>query len=218
MNIKDIEEPNTMPNTFDAIFAEIFKKQMSLAIKYSDIESMGDLLNTTKNNIDTAKGQKWIKDFAWRTTEELAEAFEALELMDKKEKGEKLNTKEQEDEYWLHFQEELADALHFLTELTIIAGYDYKIVPNNAHENIEDTDTGAWKTIYNLGLMCNCLKNKPWKQTQMLTDRPKFEKYLKSTWIAMLKLLFITMGSYQAIYMFYFKKSEVNKFRQRSKY
>lgn len=194
MNINDVTENIEVPeNIWDAIF----EKQIELAKKYSEIEGMGDLLYTVENNINTAKGQKWIKDFAWRFTEELAEAYEA---------------KDEDEE---HYAEELIDALHFLVEMTIIAGYDEKIV---TAYNIVGTEPLPWHSIYMLGLMCNTLKNKPWKQTQMLTDKPKFEKLLGLTWSNFKYLLNNELGPDEVIFLYYFKKNAVNQFRQRSKY
>lgn len=209
MNINDITEEFVIPETWDGKWKSIFEKQMLLAQKYKDIENMGDLLETIDNNIDTAKGQKWIKDFAWRVTEELAEAFEAEELRhdSNAEIAEQANQ---------HFKEELADALHFLVELTIIAGYDEKIVSEFESHVLFKAE--PWDVIYNLGMMCNTLKNKPWKQTQMLTDRPKFEEFLKESWRHMLNLLIVRIGSTTEVYEYYFKKNAVNQFRQRSNY
>ena len=229
MNINDVDEKIDIPDTNEGIWKAIFEKQRALAAKYSDIEGMGTLLETTANNVDTMNGQKWIKDFAWRVTEELAEAFEALEKMvnaagdsvtDFKDNEEMLqyheHFKEEMLQYHEHFKEELADSLHFLVELTIIAGYDEKIMMA-VDVNVPGVKD-AWPTVYNLGLMCNCLKNKPWKQTQMLTDRPKFTVYLIATWVSFLGLLSSRIGKPSDIYLYYFKKNKVNQFRQRSKY
>lgn len=205
MNINDVKDTNDIP---DNIWKAIFDKQMELAVKYKDIENMGDLLDTTDMNINTAKGQKWIKDFAWRTTEELAEAYETKDY-EIVMASEELEVLEQ------HFKEELIDALHFLTELTIIAGYNYEFVEK---QEIQDYTTTPWDTVYYLGLMCNTLKNKPWKQTQMLTDRKKFEQLLGLTWASFILLLRNNIGDEIDIYQYYFKKQAVNKFRQRSKY
>jgi len=196
MNINDVETPKEAPIESKDIWNAIFNKQRELAIKYQEIENMGDLFDTTDTNIDTAKGQKWIKDFAWRVTEELAEAYEAKDIDPE------------------HYKEELIDALHFLVELNLIAGVQvfkptYMLTPSSVV---------SWDVVYPLGLMCNTLKNKPWKQTQMLTDRKEFFKYLQQTWDNMFALLRKEIGSEEAIYLYYFKKNEVNKFRQRSKY
>ncbi len=192
MNINDIKDEIEIP---DNIWETIFEHQLKLAEKYNEIEGMGDLLETLDSNIHTAKGQKWIKDFAWRCTEELAEADEAL--------------RGGHDE---HFKEELIDALHFLTEMTIIAGYK-KIDPIYLQEKPD-----FWEITYELGLMCNCLKNKPWKQSQMMTDAKKFESHLVKAWFNFYTFLHNNGLSDQDIYKIYFKKKEVNKFRIKSKY
>jgi len=211
MNIKDVQniEANKIP---EVIWGPIFVKQMGLALKYQEIEKMGDLFSTLPNNINTGKGQKWIKDFAWRVTEELAEAKEAYDIMT------------DNADVILHFKEELIDALHFLAELTIIAGYNAHFVVNSLAADVTtitphtDYNIHMNDVVYQMGMFCNCLKNKPWKQTEMLTDRVKFEHHLVETWIAMVTLLHQHVGKDAEIYNIYFKKNEVNKFRQKSKY
>jgi len=207
MNINNIKLEDKVFSDRKEIWVEIFKKQMALAEKYRDIEGMGDLLETTNDNVNTLKGQKWIKDFAWRVTEELAEAEEALTLID-----EKSNNSVENEALTEHYKEELIDALHFLVELTIIAGHA------NYLPQAPDSIQEPWDVVYELGLMCNTLKNKPWKQTQMLTDIPKFTLYLNNAWKALYGILIQDIGDDQTIYNYYFKKNEVNKFRQRSKY
>lgn len=214
MNVTDIKDISKTP---DNIWKEIFNKQWELALKYSEIEEMGNLLQTLETNIDTAFGQAFIKDFAWRTTEELAEATEAYQSI----KTDDLDVYYLEEhfaetEHSMHYLEELIDALHFLTELTLIAGFNYEIV--KAYESPSKGPSTPWDIVYNLGLMCNCLKNKPWKQTQMLTDRVKFEQYLKISWAHLVRILFQNNLTTKDIYNLYFKKQEVNKFRIRSKY
>ena len=204
ININDVNRPEDIP---DNIWPAIFKKQKELLNKYQAIEGMpNEIVNGRTYNIDTPQGQKWIKDFAWRVTEEICEALEAKRL------GTSSITSEIDDEHFIHYLEELTDALHFMTEMTLICGIKEDIlfeplIPENEFE-----------IVYYLGLMCNCLKNKPWKQTQMLTDRPKFETYLiaafRRLWGAF-KMNNITDAD---IYSLYFKKNIVNNFRIRSKY
>ena len=169
MNVNDVTEKIEVPEN---IWKAIFEKQWELAQKYKDIEGMGDLLDPAvlKNNINTRQGQKWIKDFAWRVTEELAEADEAYYSNE-----------------LIHYVEELSDALHFLVELSLIANYDYTFVKQNFNHD-KGKENSYSNVIYPLGLMCNCLKNKPWKQTEMLTDKNKFEKYLRHAWVGMIQL------------------------------
>lgn len=214
MNVNDIEMTEEYP---EDLWAKIFEKQKALADKYKDIECMGNLLETLEDNIYTAKGQKWIKDFAWRVTEELAEAFEAKLDRDRARNDNLLTLA---DEFNTHYIEEIIDALHFLVELTIIAGYDADLPKLCTKIDTSKIDNGKFPAavVYYLGLMCNTLKNKPWKQTQMLTDENKFLKYLENTWSVFLSYLKNEVGDDKMIYLFYFKKNEINKFRQRSKY
>ena len=59
----------------------IFKRQKELMEKYHDIELKSGLLQTEDCpvNLDDKRGQARIKDFAWRITEEIGEALDALD-------------------------------------------------------------------------------------------------------------------------------------------
>ena len=151
----------------------IFNRQKSLMEKYHHIEERSGLLQTADCpvNLDDKRGQARLKDFSWRVTEELGEALDAKNHQE-------------------HYQEELIDGLHFLTELTILAGRDYDtIVPSEGDclENLiilakcelaQQVPTRLERQvscfIEQLAMMCNCLKNKPWKQSMMKTDREAF--------------------------------------------
>lgn len=199
----------------------IFTRQKSLMGKYHDIELRSGLLQTEDCpvNLDDKRGQARIKDFSWRVTEELGEALDAKATKD-------------------HYQEELIDGLHFLTELTILAGKDYhNILPEgtalyhndrledlveNAKEciarNGDNLDYWVSKFIENLGMMCNCLKNKPWKQSMMKTDQNAFYGRLAEVWVLYITLLVVSDMDADSIAITYLKKSQVNQFRQRSNY
>lgn len=199
----------------------IFTRQKSLMDKYHDIELRSGLLQTEDCpvNLDDKRGQARIKDFSWRVTEELGEALDARSNKD-------------------HYQEELIDGLHFLTELTILAGKDYhNILPEGTalyhNDRLEDLVENAkecisrngdnlnyWvsKFIENLGMMCNCLKNKPWKQSMMKTDRNAFYGRLSEVWVLYITLLVVSGMDADSIAITYLKKSQVNKFRIRSAY
>ena len=199
----------------------IFTRQKSLMDKYHDIELRSGLLQTEDCpvNLDDKRGQARIKDFSWRVTEELGEALDAKATKD-------------------HYQEELIDGLHFLTELTILAGKDYhNLLPGgtalyskdrledlveNAKECISQNEDNLnyWvsKFIENLGMMCNCLKNKPWKQSMMKTDRNAFYGRLAEVWVLYITLLVVSGMDADSIVTTYLKKSQVNQFRQRSNY
>lgn len=199
----------------------IFTRQKSLMDKYHDIELKSGLLQTgdCPVNLDDKRGQARIKDFSWRVTEELGEALDAKATKD-------------------HYQEELIDGLHFLTELTILAGKDYhNLLPEGtalySKDRLEDLVENAkecisqngdnlnyWvsKFIENLGMMCNCLKNKPWKQSMMKTDRNAFYGRLAEVWVLYITLLVVSGMDADSIVTTYLKKSQVNKFRIRSAY
>ena len=224
MNITDIENPVVEGDRLELIF----QKQRELILKYHDIEKKNGLLQTEEMpvNLNDRKGQARIKDFAWRVMEEVGEAMDAI-LIDKD---------------YTHYCEELIDALHFLTELTINAGFtpDDLIPENTPTEGFKDKldvichmvsidgmeEEGSISSVRNLlctelvrnlGMTCNCLKNKPWKQSMMLTDETQFLSHLRLTWWLYMYWLAYEMGC-DGIYTVYFKKNEVNKFRQRSNY
>lgn len=199
----------------------IFTRQKSLMDKYHDIELKSGLMQTEDCpvNLDDKRGQASIKDFSWRVTEELGEALDAKATKD-------------------HYQEELIDGLHFLTELTILADKDYhNILPEGTalyhNDRLEDLVENAkecisrrgdnlnyWvsKFIENLGMMCNCLKNKPWKQSMMKTDHEAFYSRLSEVWVIYITILVVSGMNAQDIADIYLKKSQVNQFRQRSNY
>lgn len=199
----------------------IFDRQKSLMGKYHDIELKSGLLQTEDCpvNLDDKRGQARIKDFSWRVTEELGEALDARANSD-------------------HYQEELIDGLHFLTELTVLAGKDYDtILPEgiptyyedhlrdlveNAKRNIlgygRDLDSWVTQFIEQLAMMCNCLKNKPWKQSMMKTDQEAFYNRLTNVWVYYITILVVSGMGAEDIANVYLKKSQVNQFRQRSNY
>lgn len=200
----------------------IFDRQRSLMGKYHDIELKSGLLQTEDCpvNLDDKRGQARIKDFSWRVTEELGEALDAKTTED-------------------HYQEELIDGLHFLTELTILTGKNYdNIIPQgfyyfdedrledlvqNSQELVErhgrrDIDYWVSKFIEQLAMMCNCLKNKPWKQSMMKTDREAFYCRLSNVWCYYIAILVVSGMNAESIAGTYLKKSQVNMFRQRSNY
>lgn len=205
----------------------IFDRQKSLMGKYHDIELKSGLLQTEDCpvNLDDKRGQARIKDFSWRVTEELGEALDAKANKD-------------------HYQEELIDGLHFLTELTILAGKDYNTILHQdaapyREDHLEDLVENAKETISRkaesgensysldfwvsrfieqLAMMCNCLKNKPWKQSMMKTDRGAFYLRLAEAWVCYITILVVSGMNAQDIAGTYLKKSQVNIFRQRSNY
>lgn len=210
MNITHAKKEKTNKESLRAIF----DRQKELMEKYHDIEFKSGLMQTEDCpvNLDDKRGQARIKDFAWRITEEIGEALDAIE----NESGESA---------LLHFHEELVDGLHFLTEMTILTGYD---LPE--YTTLKDLiEEGSYRDCYSLndlvsdhvcylGMMCNCLKNKPWKQSMMRTNKENFYKHLKLVWSNYIAILTSQDLTEEEITDLYLRKSQVNQFRVRSHY
>ena len=210
MNITHAKKEKTNKESLRAIF----DRQKELMEKYHDIEFKSGLMQTEDCpvNLDDKRGQARIKDFAWRITEEIGEALDAIE----NESGESA---------LLHFHEELVDGLHFLTEMTILTGYD---LPE--YTTLKDLiEEGSYRDCYSLndlvsdhvmylGMMCNCLKNKPWKQSMMRTNKENFYKHLKLVWSNYIAILTSQDLTEEEITDLYLRKSQVNQFRVRSNY
>lgn len=210
MNITHAKKEKTNKESLRAIF----DRQKELMEKYHDIEFRSGLMQTEDCpvNLDDKRGQARIKDFAWRITEEIGEALDAIE----NESGESA---------LLHFHEELVDGLHFLTEMTILTGYD---LPK--YTTLKDLiEEGSYRDCYSLndlvsdhvmylGMMCNCLKNKPWKQSMMKTNKENFYKHLKLVWSNYIAILTSQDLTEEEITDLYLRKSQVNQFRVRSYY
>lgn len=225
MNINNFEAAEFTPKWLD----HIFEKQQKLLDKYKDIEKMPAL----PVSVHTHEGQKWIKDFLWRVTEELGESYEAaLQLQDLRleykasvkfsiEKYSKLS-----EQYETHQIEELIDALHFIVELVIIVGKDAQWARDLLNDNNEkrilglsdDISKDYWEVAYWLGMVGNTLKNKPWKQTEMQTDDKKFYRNLGYAFVALFNCLAELGYDEPEVFSFYDRKNQVNEFRQRSKY
>jgi len=225
MNVNDVKLED-IGITGDDMLDQIFKRQLELMQKYHVIEeSKGFLVPlSVPLNLHDAQGQYRLKDFAWRITEEIGEAMEALRNHP--------NIRE-------HFDEEIADGLHFLTEFTILAGvtpweviggYDIpndklrtlclRVVPDMTyiHRYYPKIAYYVAQFIEALATTCNTFKNKPWKQSQMITDVPYFKSKLRETWAALIRIAVCAEMTPEYLFELYFKKSEVNLFRQRSNY
>lgn len=192
----------------------IFNRQKELMSKYHDIEKRSGLMETEDCpvNLDDKRGQARIKNFSWRIIEEVGEALDAFRMNDIP-----------------HFKEELIDGLHFLTEMSILSDLDLtrfsdgtdkdtlKILCDSNSHCVDTLDKQVSSLVENLGMMCNCLKNKPWKQTNMLTDKNNFYDRLIKVWNIYISILLTIMND-EEITDIYLRKSQVNKFRQRSNY
>lgn len=215
MNIKDFDAPPP-PATWDETLAAIFARQYELMMKYKTIEQLPD----PPVPLHHQHGQRIIKDFAWRVTEELTESFEAWQ--------------KHGDDYevaQLHALEELADAMHFFVELCLFAGVTVEQCLNHmqhayppvaqsgtVHAGERHSAVAYWTVVYQLGIAMNFLKNKAWKTSHVPTDEGRFREALLIAFASLVQLWASLGYEMQDLHAFYFRKSEVNKFRQRSAY
>jgi hypothetical protein len=75
-----------------------------------------------------------------------------------------------------------------------------------------------WDITYHLQIARNTLKNKPWKQSHMITDLEQYETSMKKATYALFTFFYFAGFDKQALYHIYFKKNKVNQFRIKSKY
>ncbi len=275
---------------------EIYSLQKQLIDGYVKIEG----LPPYPLDVNTKKSQTLIKDFVGRVIEELAEGYESLlQVQELTEANHFWAIKVDMDKFIQclnHLQnagEEMADAMHFMTELFIycniqpedIKSYILKNYPNSdkvqklTSDNvialamiqglayIKETLDGLlpeeknlldliqlyeyldqeedmpimdrrlltcgymynpqlylmfrnmmWDVTYHLNIARNFLKNKPWKQSQMMTNEIGFQEEIVKGFISLMGL-FLMMGITDTnLYFMYFRKNLVNQFRQKSNY
>jgi hypothetical protein len=195
----------------------IFDKQRELMGAYERIEASNGLLQTDKVPVDIhdRMGQARLKDFAWRVTEELMESLEAYRL---------------HPELDTHYKEEIADAFHFLVELAILSGIGPAEIGTatcnrdalsgmfSFHTGARPFDQSIVEVILSVGRGMNLLKNKPWKNTHMVTDVPRYAAFIIESFRYFAAVCTAGGMTPDDLFDLYFRKSEVNKFRIRSNY
>lgn len=75
-----------------------------------------------------------------------------------------------------------------------------------------------WDITYWFQVARNTLKNKPWKQTGVMTDKNQYEKGIAEATFAMFKFFAFTGFTAISLHHIYYKKNKVNQFRIKSKY
>jgi len=223
VNIDDVIQKIEIPE--GPVIVTIFNRHKKLMRKYDVIERKnGYCIPNPPYSLDNTKVQQRIKDMFWRVTEELSEAVEAIP------------TEFQLSEwaqFWdnqsnvRHFFEELADALHFLVEASILANLNPKEIKLDSLSYSDrplsefDLDGAIDKVatvIFKMGFAANTFKNKPWKLTQMPTDINKFKKQLVGVWDSFTELWWYLNCTQKQVYVFYAKKNLVNQWRQETNY
>jgi len=98
------------------------------------------------------------------------------------------------------------------------------VVPEGLHGELDDRRLQyrlkdlAYRVVEELSEATNCLKNKPWKQDAVVTDSDHFYEELADAFHFFVELCITAGLSASDLFGLYFRKSEVNKFRQRSGY
>lgn len=83
---------------------------------------------------------------------------------------------------------------------------------------ISDNRKSLWDITYALNIARNCLKNKPWKQSGVMTNELQFQSLLVESFVYMMGY-YSTLGlTSESLYYLYFKKNCINKFRIASNY
>lgn len=76
----------------------------------------------------------------------------------------------------------------------------------------------AWEVAAHISIARNFLKNKPWKQTGVMTDERRYQEEIVLGFIKYMGYLKYCGFTAQSIYVLFFKKHMVNVFRQKSQY
>lgn len=76
----------------------------------------------------------------------------------------------------------------------------------------------AYRVVEELSEATNCLKNKPWKQTQVVTDRDHFEEEVADAFHFFVEFCILAGIDEERLFDLYARKHKVNVFRQESKY
>lgn len=114
-------------------------------------------------------------------------------------------------------------------KVNILSGYNNYIEGNNKldlryyglSQKIDFTTESKcilWDIVHHLNIARNFLKNKPWKQSQMLTKELAFQGSLIDAFLIMLGFFKRYGGDSETLHFNYFKKNKVNQFRIESKY
>lgn len=206
MNVQDVKVP-FKPKDVGEEAKIIWARQNELEDTYWKIEKR----EAKVVNLDSRYGQILIKDFLWRITEEVGESLEAF--FDFEGEPEKKLDK---------VREEIIDGLHFLVGLCILTNAEYWWTRGYT-ETDERSGEKSYKNavvgvIYGLGLVGNTLKLKPWKQTEVLTDGAVFYRNLYKLVKEYMNLCESVGMNRELTFDYYYRKSEVNLFRIRSKY
>lgn len=272
MDIRDINmEPfeYTYSKNTGRVVQAIFKLQKDLLDLYIGVEKLPQY----PIDINAPVNQVLIKDFIARVTEELGEAYESYLWLYNWARGDQAHDRDTAVQKLYNFNEEIADAIHFLVEALIFTGITPTLLnqyisqfnfPEYMPDDRDDTynlvkDTPIayqgrgfdksiialphllenlltkggqesspnmkgilaermWSVTYFLQLSRNALKNKPWKQSQMLSDGKVYRTNMVYAFIELVALCQYMGMTEKHFFAIYWAKNQVNHFRIQSKY
>ena len=106
-------------------------------------------------------------------------------------------------------------------DLTPILGEAEKYIPGGRSISeifTSKTRLSLWDVTYSLNISRNCLKNKPWKQTGVMTNESLYQSKLVEAFVYMVGYFSRLGMTSQDVYYLYFKKNMINQFRIKSQY
>lgn len=170
---------------------EIFEKQRDLMEQLAPVEiSLGYSPPAIPLDFSQRKDQDWFRLMSWYLVEEIVEAQMA-------------NPEDQ--------PEELADCLHFATELCILAGVSPQEV--QLYGQMDIFNEVPWQftlsdVIVSLGTTNNMLKAKHWKKNPQPTDLKQFRAKVGYMLYQLVKCIEATGNHPDTIYFAKHKKNE----------
>lgn len=190
---------------------KIFEKQHKLIKKYQKIEQQnGIYIAKFPEEFHTHLGQERLRNLTFRFVEELFEVYQEFA-----------------NNNISNIYEELSDALHFLTELSI----ETKIKPEQIANLIELNNSKINRSIYELfekfylRILSDVydsikfLKIKPWRQSIEKTDFSDYQQSILSIWISFFDLLNLCgIKTAKQIYLLYNNKNLINQKRIKNNY
>lgn len=183
---------------------KIFTEQKELIKKYHKIEKQnGFYIAKFPKDFNTHLGQARLRDLTFRFIEELFEALLNIYKTDK---------------ISAEFFEEISDALHFLTELSIEIGITEKEISqfNLKNNKLTNFDFKALinclvEIFVSVQISLNYLKNKPWKQKIIETDFEKYKNSILLIWTTFFDFLNkLGFQDFKDIYNLYHRKFKKN--------
>lgn len=112
-----------------------------------------------------------------------------------------------------YYLESDSDELPEYNEKLLVGGNNYNAISYRLHYPYM-----LWYITHHLNIARNFLKNKPWKQSEMMTQEIKYQEELVKAFIYMCGY-FARLGmDSENVFYIYFKKNHINQFRIKSKY